>query len=173
MSSPLELASAADAAAIAALRNAVADDLTARFGKSWWSGQCTERGVAWDIRSSSVFVARENGAILATLRLATKKPWAIDRTCFTAVSRPIYLTAMAVSPARQRQGFGRRCLDAAVDITRRWPADAIFLDAFDHDLAGAGEFYRKCGFREVARVTYRDVPLIYFENLLSPARAEP
>lgn len=173
MPSVLELARAADAPEIAALRNAVAGDLTARFGTGGWSGQCTERGVAWDIRSSSVFVARDHGAIIATLRLATKKPWAIDRSHFTAVARPLYLTTMAVSPTRQRQGLGRRCVDAALEITRRWPADAIFLDAFDHELAGAGEFYRKCGFREVARVTYRGVPLIYFENLLGSARPAP
>jgi hypothetical protein len=32
--------------------------------------------------------------------------------------------------------------------------------------AGAGAFYAKCGFREVGRVVYRNVPLIYFEMLL-------
>jgi len=38
--------------------------------------------------------------------------------------------------------------------------------AFDHPQAGAGEFYRKCGFRETGRATYRTVPLIYYERLL-------
>jgi len=70
-----------------------------------------------------------------------------------------------VSPDVQGQGLGRRCLDEARAIAKAWPADAIFLDAYD-TAAGAGEFYRKCGFREVGRVTYRGTPLIYYEWLV-------
>ena len=36
------------------------------------------------------------------------------------------------------------------------------LDAYD-SAAGAGSFDAKCGDREVGRVTYRTVPLRYFE----------
>ena len=64
----------------------------------------------------------------------------------------------------QRGGIGRQCLEQARVFATRWPADAIFLDAYDTD-AGAGAFYRKCGFREVGRVSYRKTPLIYFEWL--------
>ena len=49
---------------------------------------------------------------------------------------------------------------------RRWPAQAIRLDAFDAE-AGAGLFYAKCGYAERGRVTYRNVPLIYYERLLA------
>ena len=31
---------------------------------------------------------------------------------------------------------------------------------------GGGEFYAKCGYREMGRVTYRGAPLIYHELLL-------
>jgi GNAT superfamily N-acetyltransferase len=163
----LESATSLDAPAIAALRNATAADLDVRHGSGWWSGRCTERGVLFDLRQSSVFLVRERtgGAPIATFRLATKKPWAIDRTCFTAVPRPLYLTSMAVEPSRQRTGVGRACLEHARELARRWPAQSLCLDAFDH-AAGAGEFYRKCGFRECGRATYRTVPLIYFELLV-------
>ncbi len=151
--------------AIAALRNAVADDLTARHGRGWWSGQCTGRGVAADMRQSEILVAREGARIVATLRLSTRKPWAIDRAYFTPVPRPLYLTTMAVAPDRQRRGLGRACLAHAVTRARSWPAQSLCLDAFDHP-AGAGGFYRACGFREQGRGTYRGVPLIYFEMLV-------
>ena len=39
------------------------------------------------------------------------------------------------------------------------------LDAYDSQ-AGAGEFYASCGWTEVGRASYRDVPLIYYELLL-------
>lgn len=154
----------ADAAALAILHNAVSADLTARHGQGPWSSRTTERGVLFRYRNSAVFIAKHRGEPVATLTLATKKPWAIDHAYFTPVKRPLYLLAMAVHPSLQRQGLGRQCLEQVLEIARSWPTRAIFLDAYDAT-AGAGEFYRKCGFREVGRVTYRTVPLIYFEAL--------
>jgi GNAT superfamily N-acetyltransferase len=161
----LELATAEDAAVVAALRNAVAQHLTARYGKGHWSSSSSEKGVLYNLRNSRVYVAREGSEVIATLRLCTKKPWAIDPKYFSPCKRPLYLTDMAVTPDRQRKGVGRLCVEEAGRVAREWPGDAIRLDAYDAE-AGAGEFYRKCGFREVGRVSYRNVPLIYFERLL-------
>jgi GNAT superfamily N-acetyltransferase len=111
---------------------------------------------------SRILIARTNRRIAGTLRLATKKPWAIDTAYFTAARRPLYLTGMAVHPELQRRGVGRLLLKEAEALARAWPADAIRLDAFDAE-AGAGAFYAKCGYREVARVTYKQNPLVYFE----------
>jgi GNAT superfamily N-acetyltransferase len=155
----------ADAAAVAALRTAVAECLTRDFGKGHWSSCVTERGVLYAIRTSRVLVFRRRSTIIATLTLATKKPWAIDKSYFAPSKRPLYLTAMAVRPDLQRQGIGSYCLDEAKRIAQAWPADAIRLDAYD-SVAGAGEFYAKCGFREVGRVIYRNTPLVYYELIL-------
>ena len=77
---------------------------------------------------------------------------------------PIYLTNMAVAPAAQGQGVGRAMLLAAEEAVRKWPGQAIRLDAFDAD-AGAGAFYAKCGYKERGRAAFRVVPLIYYELL--------
>ncbi len=162
-----------DAAALAALHSAVAEDLTHRYGKGFWASGQTEKAVLANLRTprfSRILIARINRRIVGTLRLATKKPWAIDTSYFTAAERPLYLTGMAVLPSHQRKGVGRRLLKKAESVACAWPADAIRKDAFDAD-AGAGAFYAKCGFREVARVTYKQDPLVYFELLLAP-RAE-
>lgn len=119
------------------------------------------------LRTSKVVVARERDRIVATLRLATKKPWAIDVAYFTKVPRPLYLTDMAVEPDSQLRGVGRRLLEEATRVAREWPSQAIRLDAYDA-AAGAGGFYSKCGYREAGRVTYRGTPLVYFELILSP-----
>ena len=159
-----------DAAALAALHSAVAEDLTRRFGQGFWSSAPTERGVLNGLRKpefSRILIARSNRRIIGTLRLATKKPWAIDTAYFTVVTRPLYLTGMAVHPDFQRQGVGRLLMKEAEAVARAWPADAIRLDAFNAK-AGAGAFYAKCGFREVARVTYKKDPLVYFEMVLPP-----
>jgi GNAT superfamily N-acetyltransferase len=162
----LQVATTADAAALAMLHNAVADHLTGLHGRGPWSGHGTEKGALYAMRTSRVFVPRKGSEIIATLRLATKKPWAIDTSYFTTCGKPLYLLGMAVAPARQRQGIGRRCLEEARQLAKAWPADAIRLDAFAGD-AGAGGFYGRCGYTEVGRASYRNTPLIYYEMPLS------
>lgn len=163
----IALAQPGDTAALAALHNAVAQRLTDKHGDGPWSGVTTERGMLYAMKTSRVYVARERGAIIATFRLATKKPWAIDVGYFATARRPLYLLGMAVTPTCQRRGIGRQCLSEAAEIGRAWPADAIRLDAWDAD-AGAGGFYARCGYTEVGRKAYRGNPLIYFEQRLCP-----
>ena len=160
-------AKTADAPVIAAIQNAAAGALTARFGAGHWSTLVTERGAAIAQRHARVRVGVgvSGKRILTVLRLATKKPWAIDVSYFTPVKRPLYLTGMAVSVEHQGHGLGRLAIEDARDVARSWPADAIRLDAYDA-LAGAAEFYVKCGFRERGRVVYRGDPLVYYELLL-------
>lgn len=162
----LQLATVDDAQALASLHTAVAEHLTGQYGAGIWSGKTSEKGVLYAMRNSQVFVARQDREIIATLRLATKKPWAIDTRYFTTAHQPLYLLAMAVTPAKQRQGIGKRCMKEVTRIARAFPADAIRLDAYDAR-AGAGGFYARCGFKEVGRVIYRKAPLIYYELLLA------
>jgi GNAT superfamily N-acetyltransferase len=154
-----------DAEELATLHTAVAEDLTARHGKGHWSSATTVKGVLFTMKRASVFVARKRQRIVATLALSTRKPWAIDKTYFAPVPLSLYLTSMAVDPRQQRKGLGTQCMEEARRIAAAWPAAAIRLDAYDAP-GGAGGFYAKCGFREVGRVVYRTVPLIYYEMLI-------
>src|SRR5262249_24960883 len=154
---------------LATLHGAAAEDLTRRFGPGHWSSTPSERGVLANMRMpkfSRTVIARSGNRIVGTLRLATKKPWAIDIAYFTPSKRPLYLTGMPVNPDVQGNGVGRQLMHEAEAVARAWPADAIRLDAYDAN-AGAGPFYAKCGYREMGRVTYRQAPLIYFELVLS------
>jgi GNAT superfamily N-acetyltransferase len=167
-------ATGSDAVALAALHKAVAEHLTSQYGQGPWSSSPTERSVLNNMRKpkfSRTMIARHRSRIVATLRLATKKPWAIDTAYFTAAKRPLYLTGMAVHPDVQGKGVGSLLLKEAEAVARAWPSDAIRLDAFDAK-AGAGPFYAKCGYREVARVSYKGNPLVYFELVLCNALSD-
>lgn len=154
-----------DAAVIAALQNAAAGALTVRFGQGRWSSLVTERGTALAQRHARVRLGRSGKRIVTVLRLATRKPWAIDVAHFTPMPRPLYLTGMVVAVSQQGQGLGRLALADAIAVARAWPADAIRLDAYDA-AAGAGPFYAKCGFQECGRVVYKGDPLVYYERLV-------
>jgi len=161
----VQRATPSDALALVSLHTAANDRLVAEYGQGPWGSHPSERGALFLMTRAAVFVARDRGSLIATFALSKRKPWAIDTRYFSTCKLPLYLTSMAVAPGRQRAGIGRCCLDEARRITAEWPADAIRLDAWDAD-AGAGEFYLKCGFREVARASYKGTPLIYFELLL-------
>jgi GNAT superfamily N-acetyltransferase len=166
MASPtFALAVPEDLARIVELRNAAAEKLTADFGRGHWSGLTTTEKVAEAMERSRIYVLRERGRLVGTLRMLLKKPSEYDRPWFTRVRRPLFLYDMAVDPARQRRGLGRACIEGAIRAARAWPADAIRLDAYDH-AAGAGPFYEKCGFREISRRVYFRAPIIYYEMML-------
>jgi GNAT superfamily N-acetyltransferase len=105
-------ATAAEADEIAAVRVAAADDLTVRFGKGLWSSNATANGVLFAMKRGRVIVAVREGVAVGTLTLSTYKPWAIDKSYFTRVKTPIYLTSMAIAPNAQGQGVGRAMLNA-------------------------------------------------------------
>jgi GNAT superfamily N-acetyltransferase len=117
------------------------------------------------MRNSHVILAVHKDRIVGSLRLTTKKSWAIDRTMITPVRRPLYLAGMAVAPDMQRKGIGMLLLNRAEEIARDWPAQSIVLDAYDAD-AGAGGFYEKYGYREIGRKAYKGNPLRYYELLV-------
>src|SRR4051812_37996607 len=83
MALKLQPATPEDAEAIAALRNAVSDDLTFRHGRGWWTAHYTTAGVLFDLRHAMLFAALQRGEVVASLRLATRKPWAIDLASFS------------------------------------------------------------------------------------------
>jgi GNAT superfamily N-acetyltransferase len=154
-----------DVPVIAGLQNAAAGALTARFGAGPWWSLVSQRGAELSLRHATVRVGKVGKRVVTVLRLAQKKPWAIDVAYFTPVKRPLYLTGMAVSVPDQGKGFGQLALDDALEVARKWPAQSIRLDAWD-GAAGAGAFYEKCGFAERGRVVYKGTPLVYYERLL-------
>jgi GNAT superfamily N-acetyltransferase len=160
------IAGEADAAAIAAVRIAAARDLTARFGLGTWSlASDSEHGVRAEIVTSTVLFARQEGIVVGTLRLALRNPWWGDTSFFTPAERPVFLTAMAIAPKWQGQGIGRALLEAARSAAGDLRGEVIRLDSYDAP-AGAGDFYRKCGYREMHRGDYNGTPLIWFESFL-------
>lgn len=160
----LEPAKEADASAIASLRLAVARRLTELYGRGTWSFAAeSEAGVRLDIASTHVFVGRQDGVVVATLRLSPRQPWIGDYDFFTPAESPLFLTSMAVSPKHQRLGIGRACLEEVGRVAMMLNSDTVRLDAYDAP-AGAGEFYRKCGYTEVRRAAYNGTPLVFFER---------
>ena len=172
MTVSISAAKKADAAALAALRSGVAQDMTRQFGQGHWSACPSKAEVLRQLRASRVLVAREDAELIGTVRLVRAMPWAIDSSAFTPVKQALYVLGLAVAPQYRGQGIGHQLMEAAKDVARDSGAQALWLDAYEH-AAGAGPFYLKCGFSRVGRTRYRELPLIYFEWLATRFPAGP
>jgi ribosomal protein S18 acetylase RimI-like enzyme len=164
----ISVATVEDAPALVALRTAVANDMTRQFGEGDWSAAPSETLVVKQIRASRVLLARRADHIVGTVRLTTAQQWAIDASAFSPAKTALYVLGLAVAPEARGQGIGHALMHAAKESAQSWPADAVWLDAYD-DRAGAGPFYVRCGFREVGRARFGTLPLIYYEWLPPPA----
>jgi GNAT superfamily N-acetyltransferase len=164
MPTKLQVATPEDALGLVALHTAANDALTAKFGSGPWSGHSSEKAVRFHMTRSTIYILRRRAAIVATFALSRRKPWAIDRRYFDSGEHPLYLAGMAVTPKHQRRGLGAAVLAELPGIVKSWPADSVRLCAFAGP-AGAGDFYRKCGFREVRQASYKGTPHVYFDKL--------
>jgi GNAT superfamily N-acetyltransferase len=156
----ITLARMADAREIAALRTAVAQHMTARFGEGHWSAIPSRAEVIRQMRASQVLVARLDQQLVGTVRLATVNAHSMKSAGFTPVASALYVIGMSVTPEYGRMGVGRALLDAAKDAAHSRRAAALWVDTYA-GAAGAGPFYLRCGFRQAGTV--------YYEWLADPA----
>jgi GNAT superfamily N-acetyltransferase len=159
----VERAGTHDAPAIAAIRTAAADVLTARYGEGRGHARCplTRCGPRC---VGHVLVARLHGTAVATLTLQSRKPGSIDASAFTNVSRALYLVDMAVDPELQRRGVGRLCLTGRPGA--HWPADAIGSTPMIAK-ASADDFTNAVDIRLVGTRHDHHSPRRLFEQLLT------
>jgi GNAT superfamily N-acetyltransferase len=162
----ISVATSGEARALAALRAAVAHGMTEQFGAGHWSACPSKAEVLRQLRASHVLVARRDAQLIGTVRLVRALPWAIDSSAFTPVAKPWYVLGLAVAAQYRGQGVGRKLMEAAKNTATSWGAEALWLDAYEHE-AGAGPFYAKCGFRKVGGTQHGGVPLSFFEWLVS------
>jgi len=165
----ISVASARDARALTELRTGVAQEMTRIHGKGHWSSCPAKAEVLRQLRASRVLIASQRDRIIGTVRLIRALPALIDSGSFTPVDTALYVLGLAVSPEARGQGVGRSLMEAAKAAAHAWPADALWLDAYQL-AAGAGGFYEKCGFRAVGPSLRGEVPLMYYEWLTNRSR---
>lgn len=149
-----------------ALRKQAADDLSARFGSGHWGRVGSFRTMQEHQKQGLIYAGLRGQELVAMLRYSTQRPRFYRMEWFTDPDAPAgHLTQMAVRTDLQDSGYGRACVAAIEAIARRGGASYIRLDSYDAP-AGAGEFYRKCGYQQVHRGEFNRVPLIYWEKQL-------
>ena len=155
-----------DAKSVRKVRRLAAEDLTTRFGRGHWSSVSTLPTLRKHARSMHLHVVELHGKVVATFTLSPRKIPFYHKAWFANPDdEALYLTNMAVRPDTQRQGVGRWIMGQIEKIAVQASVGAVRFDAYDAN-AGAGEFYRKCGYICVHRGSFGATPLEYYEKTL-------
>ena len=116
--------------------------------------------------SGALYLIEAEGTAVGTLRLTDRKIGFYHSAWFARPDDPAgYLLDMAVHPDQQRRGVGRRAMQMMERLAQQAGLQAVRLDAYQGP-AGAGDFYKKCGYALVHKGEMRGVGLEYFEKLL-------
>jgi GNAT superfamily N-acetyltransferase len=148
---------------------AAAADLTTRFGEGHWSHVRSIETLRQYALNGTLYLTEAGAEPVGVLRLTERKISFYRKDWFARPDdRAGYLLDMSVHPSRQRQGVGRRAMELVDQLARSAHLSAVRLDAYAGP-AGAGPFYRKCGYVQVHSATFRGVALEYFEKVLPPS----
>ena len=155
-----------DARSVRRVRQLAADDLTTRFGRGHWTGVSSLPTLRKHARAKQLHVVELDGEIVATFTLSPRKISFYRKDWFANPDgTALYLTNMAVRPDVQRRGVGRWIMSRIEDLAQESGCGAVRFDAYDAN-AGAGEFYRKCGYTCVHGSSVGETALEYYEKTL-------
>ncbi len=145
----LRRATSADVAAIGALVDAAYRDYTPLLGRTP-TPMLTDFDAA--VRTHDVWVLADGERLVGVLEL---------------VARPdqLWVDNVAIDPAFQGRGLGRRLLEFADVEARRLGLPAIGLLTNERYLANIA-MYERYGYRETHRAPYRGTDLVYFSKAI-------
>ena len=162
----LEPAVAADAAAVARLRDAAASWLLGRGIVQWQPGEADPARLAARADAGELFVVRDRGEVVAAVVIVPSDPqvWG---------SRPGaagYVHTLVIDRRRSGQGLGRRVLALAEARIAAGGATCARLDALAGN-DGLTAYYRAAGYTEVGRHAFAPdspwPPVALFEKRLT------
>ncbi len=112
----------------------------AREGRDWRWRKARDIDADIAVNPGGVLVAEaEDGAVAGFVTVRLDREARLGR-----------IANLAVDPARQRQGLGRRLIEAALDYMKREGMTLAKIETLAQNAVGT-KFYPKLGFGEVAR----------------------
>lgn len=129
-------------------------DMQERLGLSHWVPPYPLERLRQDAQNRQVYAVLHANQVIATFTLGTALPRLYEKVpailgmWSTPQPRALYINHLAILPAFQDRGCGRRCVQTIEGMAAEQGCDVIRLDAYSkHE--GLQIFYTKLGFRNV------------------------
>ena len=154
------------APAIFNVLKACAIDMRSKGIMQWNENYPTPVHVANDLEADNLYIATENGAVAGVISIDDRQSpeyKAIDWQFTTG--RIMVVHRLAVSPAFQKRGLGRKLMDFALEHAITNDYSAIRLDAYSLNDRTI-KFYKNRGYHYRGDIyfAYRDAPFFCFEK---------
>jgi GNAT superfamily N-acetyltransferase len=141
-------------------------DMVWRYGLSHWDPPYPLEALRDDADKRLVMAAHLGDDLVATFTLGTDEPFPTYSKNFPAgLSQPVYLSRLAVLPARQGKGIATSCLVFIEGIGYGLGADGVRLDVVVA-VPGLRDLYLHRGYREVDHVEFAGVQCSCLEKRL-------
>jgi len=121
-------------------------------GFIWDQKDYIEEGVA----QGNYYVLELEGKVVAIISTFVVSKW-----WFFGRSKTGYIDALAVEPARQRSGLGKRLIDFAIGHAKETGATSLVVQSFEQ--FGLLDYYPRFGFKKVATRKFNSFPYYVFK----------
>lgn len=134
-------------------------DMQERLGLGHWVPPYPLEKLRQDAERRQVYAVLHTDRVIATFTLGTALPASYRRIApilqmwNTPQPRALYINHLAILPALQGRGLGRRCMEAIEDMAMAQGCEVIRLDAYIRH-PGLHIFYPRMGYRDVAHVVF-------------------
>lgn len=157
---PLRLARPEELEAIWALVRRAVVHMNALGNPQWGKDYPTADFYRKDIQRGELWVAEADGALAGVACLNTDEAPEYAALPWTTTPPAVVLHRLAVDPAVQRRGVGRRFFAHAEALARQWGASALRMDTYclNHRMQA---LIQSQGFRRVGEIHLHGRPLTY------------
>lgn len=153
-------------------------DMQERLGLGHWVPPYPIEKLRLDAEHRQVYAVLYTDRVIATFTLGTALPAFYERVApilqmwNTLLPRALYINHLAVLPALQGRGLGRKCMGTIEEMARAQGCEVIRLDAYIKH-PGLQIFYSRLGYRDVAHVAFwserrGEAETVCYEKLLTP-----
>ena len=158
----LTKATAADFSAICSLYQSVCAGMAQQESPQWvWGDYPNEDFLRGSLDAGTLYIAREDDTLLAAVTIDTCFDKEYETVNWLFGQKPGAFHRLAIAPAQQGKGLGKKIIADVCDILRSQSCDTLRIDTYANNLP-AQKLYEKVGMRKAGEVKFFHRPLNFY-----------
>ena len=155
-------ATQSDFAAICSLYQSVCAGMADSASPQWvWGEYPNEEFLQASLDAGTLYIAKEDDNLLAAVTIDTCFDEEYKAVNWLFGQKPGAFHRLAIAPAQQGKGLGKKIVADVCDILRSQSCDTLRIDTYENNLA-AQKLYEKIGMRKAGEVHFFHRPLAFY-----------
>ena len=157
----LTKATQSDFAAICSLYESVCAAMASTSHQWMWGEYPAEDILQASLDAGTLYIAKEGDDLLAAVTIDTCFDEEYETVNWLFGQKPGAFHRLAIAPAQQGKGLGKKIVAAVCDILRSQSCDTLRIDTYENNLA-AQKLYTGLGMRKAGEVHFFHRPLAFY-----------